>query len=132
VVPAPLPPANTASLTDGSITKPAAIAAKPATAQKAIAPRDESKPSHSPAKAITKDEHKSEHTKSSEKASGSTDSGKIYVVVKGDNPVTIAKRLKVPYDDLIALNHIEDPRKLQIGQKLLIPNKTSKAKKTGE
>ena len=56
-------------------------------------------------------------------------SGKVYTVVKGDNPVTIAKKLKVSYGDLVALNHIEDPRKLQIGQKLLIP-KTAKAKKS--
>jgi len=56
-------------------------------------------------------------------------SGKTYVVKKGDNPVAIAKKLKVSYDDLIALNHIEDPRKLQIGQKLLIP-KATKSKTT--
>src|SRR6266496_4564454 len=48
-------------------------------------------------------------------------SGKTYVVKKGDNPVIIAKKLKVSYSDLIALNHIEDPRKLHIGQKLLVP-----------
>ena len=54
------------------------------------------------------------------------DSGKVYVVAKGDNPVTIAKKFKVSYDDLVALNHIDDPRKLKIGQKLLIPDKTSK------
>jgi LysM repeat protein len=55
-----------------------------------------------------------------------SDSGKTYVVAKGDNPVTIAKKFKVSYDDLISLNHIDDPRKLKIGQKLLIPEKTSK------
>jgi LysM repeat protein len=55
-----------------------------------------------------------------------SDSGKVYAVAKGDNPVTIAKKFKVSYDDLIALNHIDDPRKLKIGQKLLIPDKTSK------
>jgi LysM repeat protein len=60
------------------------------------------------------------------------DSHKTYTVAKGDNPVTIAKKLKVPYDDLIALNHIDDPRKLKVGQKLLIPNKTSKPKKSEE
>ena len=54
------------------------------------------------------------------------DSGKVYVVAKGDNPVTIAKKLKVSYDDLIALNHIDDPRKLKIGQRLLIPEKALK------
>ena len=48
-------------------------------------------------------------------------SGKTYVVKKRDNPVIIAKKLKVSYSDLIALNHIEDPRKLHIGQKLLVP-----------
>ena len=52
-------------------------------------------------------------------------SGKTYVVKKGDNPVGIAKKLKVSYSDLIALNHIDDPRKLKIGQKLLIPEKTN-------
>ena len=57
------------------------------------------------------------------------DSGKTYVVAKGDNPVTIAKKFKVSYDDLVALNHIDDPRKLKIGQKLLIPEKLKNAKK---
>ncbi|MEP6685142.1 MAG: LysM peptidoglycan-binding domain-containing protein [Verrucomicrobiota bacterium] len=59
------------------------------------------------------------------------DTGKTYVVARGDNPVTIARKLKVSYDDLLALNHIDDPRKLQIGQKLLVP-KTAKSKKAGE
>jgi len=53
-------------------------------------------------------------------------------VKKGDNPVTIAKKLKVPYDDLMALNHIEDPRKLRIGQKLLIPKITKPKKPDGK
>ena len=60
-----------------------------------------------------------------------TESGKVYIVGKGDNPVTIARKLKVPYDELIELNHIDDPRKLQIGQKLLVP-KPAKGKKTDE
>ena len=59
-----------------------------------------------------------------------SDSGKTYLVAKGDNPVTIAKKFKVSYDDLLALNHIDDPRKLKIGQKLLIPDKPSKEKKS--
>lgn len=57
------------------------------------------------------------------------DSGKIYTVVKGDNPVTIARHLKVSEADLLELNQITDPRKLQIGQKLHIPvAPTGKAK----
>jgi LysM repeat protein len=55
-----------------------------------------------------------------------SDSGKTYIVARGDNPVTIAKKFKVSYDDLLALNHIDDPRKLKIGQKLSIPDKPSK------
>ena len=90
----------------------------------AVVPHSEAKTSRLLLKPIAKDEHpKSSHD---EKAPES--SGKAYTVVKGDNPVTIAKKLKVSYGDLIALNHIEDPRKLQIGQKLLIP-KTTKPKK---
>jgi len=79
------------------------------------APRDDTKPSHS----ASKDEH----------AKAPASSGKTYIVKKGDNPVTIAKKLKVSYDDLIALNHVDDPRKLQIGQKLLIPTTNQKKAK---
>jgi LysM repeat protein len=83
-------------------------------------PRPNSKPA--------KEERKAEHAK----AVAPADSGKTYVVAKGDTPVSIAKKLKVPYDDLLAVNHIEDPHKLQIGQKLLIPAKAPKAKKASE
>lgn len=58
-------------------------------------------------------------------ASSVADSGKVYTVAKGDNPWKIAKKLKVPYADLLALNGITDPRKLQIGQKLKVPAKTT-------
>lgn len=51
------------------------------------------------------------------------DSGEIYVVTKGDTPVRIAKKLRVNYDDLLKLNKIDNPKKLQIGQKLKIPQK---------
>ena len=50
--------------------------------------------------------------------------GTSYTVVKGDNLLTIAKKFHVKYDDLLKLNKIEDPKKLQIGQKLRIPAKT--------
>jgi LysM repeat protein len=46
-----------------------------------------------------------------------------YTVAKGDNPVKIAKKLKVSESELLAANHIDDPRKLQIGQKLIVPAK---------
>lgn len=61
-------------------------------------------------------------------------SGKTYVVKKGDSPAGIAKKLKVSYSDLIAINHIDDPRKLKIGQKLSVPEaakpKTTSSKAT--
>jgi LysM repeat protein len=71
-----------------------------------------------------------EHAKPVIKTPAVPDSGKIYTVVKGDNPVTIARHLHVPYDALLELNQIEDPRRLQIGQKLHIPAQgtTSKEK----
>ncbi len=57
------------------------------------------------------------------------ETAKTYTVAKGDTPVTIAKKFKVPYDELLAANHIDDPRKLKIGQKLIIPLKPAKGKK---
>jgi LysM repeat protein len=88
---------------------------RPAASQKENPPHSESKPSHSASK--------------EERGKASASSGKTYIVKKGDNPVTIAKKLKVSYDDLIAVNHIENPHKLQIGQKLLVPE-TTKSKST--
>lgn len=47
--------------------------------------------------------------------------GTTYTVAKGDNPYSIAKKLKVSYAELVKANKIEDPTKLQIGQKLVVP-----------
>jgi LysM repeat protein len=82
-----------------------------ATVQKGNGGQHELKSFHSPAK--------------DEPAKTVSSSGKTYIVKKGDNPAGIAKKLKVSYNDLIALNHIDDPRKLQIGQKLLVPQTTN-------
>jgi hypothetical protein len=111
-----------------------------AAAQKEGVPHEDPKPSHSPLKPSSEDDHAnapsianrpSRNAAANQQATAArpVSSGKTYVVKKGDNPVTIAKKLKVPYDDLMALNHIEDPRKLRIGQELLIP-KTTKPKTT--
>jgi len=96
-----------------------------AVARKESAPRSDAKQSHSP----SKDEHAKAPSFASATAGKPPSSGKSYIVKKGDNPVTIARRLKVSYDDLIALNRIEDPHKLQIGQKLLIPTTNQKKNK---
>ena len=49
------------------------------------------------------------------------DSGKTYVVQKGDSPYTIAEKLKVDASALLKLNGIDDPKKLKPGQTLHIP-----------
>jgi LysM repeat protein len=49
------------------------------------------------------------------------ESGKTYVVQKGDSPAGIAKKFKVSYAELLKTNNIEDPKRLQIGQRLMIP-----------
>jgi LysM repeat protein len=54
---------------------------------------------------------------------------KTYIVAKGDTLVTIAKKFRVPSDELLAVNHIDEPRKLKVGQKLTIPIKKPIAKK---
>ena len=47
--------------------------------------------------------------------------GNTYTVAKGDNPYSIAKKLHVSYNELIAINEIKDPTRVRIGQKLKIP-----------
>ena len=96
--------------------------ARPVVSQKDLAPRIDPKSSHS----ASKEPH----------ANTPASSGKSYIVKKGDNPVTVAKKLNVSYEQLVSLNHIEDPRKLRIGQKLLIPqttnSKATRAKATSQ
>jgi LysM repeat protein len=124
---APLPPISSES---------ANAKVAPATSAKSEGPTviastrsDESKVAKVPLKPVVKDDHKTEHAKPAENNSTKSDPPKTYLVAKGDNPVSIARKLKVPYDDLMAVNHIEDPHKLQIGQKLIIPTKSTKPKK---
>ena len=50
-------------------------------------------------------------------------SPKSYIVAKGDNPVAIARKLGVSYDELLKLNKIADPKKLKPGQTLQVPAK---------
>jgi LysM repeat protein len=98
---------KTATGTAGTVNHADTDKAPAVAAQKENARQDNSKSSHS---SLTE-----------EKGKTISSSGKTYVVKKGDTPVTIAKKLKVSYNDLMTLNHIEDARKLQIGQKLVVP-----------
>ena len=47
--------------------------------------------------------------------------GNTHVVAKGETLTAIARMHKVSISELQKLNHIEDDRKLQIGQTLLLP-----------
>jgi LysM repeat protein len=49
---------------------------------------------------------------------------KTYTVQKGDNPVGIAKRMGVNYDELLKINGVDDPKRLKIGQVLKLPVRT--------
>jgi LysM repeat protein len=51
--------------------------------------------------------------------------GNEYTVQAGDTLWGISIRLKVDYEDLLDLNKIDDPNKLQIGQVLKIPPRPS-------
>jgi len=46
---------------------------------------------------------------------------KSYVVAKGDNPYSLAKKFNTTQAALMKANNIDDPKKLKIGQKLVIP-----------
>lgn len=47
--------------------------------------------------------------------------GETYIVQLGDTPSSIAEKCGVDVDDLMALNGIDDPTSLQVGQELKIP-----------
>jgi LysM repeat protein len=114
----------------------------PATPAKSEAPTvvaatrgDETKIAKAPPKAVAKDERKADakaDTKPAENKAAKPDASKTYLVAKGDTPVSIARKFKVPSDDIMAANHIDDPHKLKIGQKLIIPTKPKKLKKGDE
>ena len=65
-------------------------------------------------------------SKGEEGASGTATSnaaGRTYVVAKNDTPTSIAKKFGTNPVDLLKLNKIDDPKKMQIGQVLKVPAK---------
>jgi LysM repeat protein len=86
-------------------------------------------PEKSTAKSMPSDVQKLLGSKENKTAPGQSSSGgaseaeKYYVIQRGDTPASIAKKLKVNSADLLRTNNIDDPRKLQIGQRLQIPSK---------
>ena len=49
------------------------------------------------------------------------ENGKFYTIQRGDNPATIARKFKITASELLRVNNIDDPKKLQVGQRILIP-----------
>ena len=127
------PPSNApeTAVTKSESTPPAPpkgeTAALASAANSAALPRrDEVAPAAAPvAKALP-----AEPVKMTAAKPGPSEDGKYYIVAKGDNPVSIAKKLKVSQYELLSANGITDPTKLQIGQKLTIPPQKSAAKTT--
>ena len=60
-------------------------------------------------------------TESSIPTASAVPNGRTHVVAKGETLTSIAKMHKVTIGELQKLNHIEDDRKLQIGQTLILP-----------
>jgi len=120
----PLPVAVTTNTTSNSSPTTKSQAPSVATTDSA--------PTTAPAvKSAAKEERKAIPVKpTAESTATKADNRKTYVVAKGDNPVAIARKFKIPYDELLAANKIDDPHKLKVGQKLIIPTKPTKPKKT--
>jgi LysM repeat protein len=53
----------------------------------------------------------------------SNGASRTYVVVKGDTPISIARKFGTTSTELLKLNKIDDPKKLQPGQTLKVPKK---------
>ena len=54
---------------------------------------------------------------------GANENTRFYTIQRGDNPAMIAKKFKVTASELLRVNNIDDPKKLQVGQRILIPTK---------
>jgi LysM repeat protein len=107
--------AKTAEASSSNTSKEAFLAAKSESSTGTIAAVPRSTQTAKPA------EVKTPAKPAEAKAPATAASGDIYVVEKGDNPYTIAKKLHVSYNKLLEINGIKDATKIQIGQKLKIP-----------
>jgi len=54
-------------------------------------------------------------------------SGATHTVKAGETPGGIAQSYGVTVDELMSANNISDPRRMQIGQKLVIPGRTQRS-----
>jgi LysM repeat protein len=92
-------PAQAAESTAKAAPTPAVVAKAPPVKPAAVQEKVEAKPLEKP----------------------QTTEEKSYVVAKGDNPYSLAKKFNTTQAALMKANNIDDPKKLKIGQKLIIP-----------
>jgi LysM repeat protein len=123
---AAIPPVSTVKA-PAQTSLPKTVVSSVASSDSTVKPREEIA---TPTKPAVKEERKAIPVKPIAENSPKADNKKAYVVAKGDTPLSIAKKFKVPFDDLLATNKIDDPHKLKIGQKLVIPVNKTKPKKT--
>jgi LysM repeat protein len=56
--------------------------------------------------------------------------GSTYVVKGGDTPITIARQLGVSHQELMRVNGISDPRRMRVGQVLIVPGTNARPAST--
>lgn len=109
-------------LKPGAILRPAQVlnipASKPADTKTAAVETRKTEPAP-----LRKSESVAKASTPAKATASPSSSPKTYTVKKGENPVAIARQLGVSYTDLLKLNKISDPRKVQIGQVLKVPAK---------
>jgi len=98
---------STHSVASSSAATPASTQNMPPVQESVAAASPASSPGIEPPKAIA--------------ANSPAASGPTHVVAKGETLTSIAKHYNVSVADLLKVNKIEDARKLQIGQTLMIP-----------
>ncbi|GEM_PF-5202809 len=59
-----------------------------------------------------------------------TPTRRVHVVEAGDSPAKIAQKYGVKVEDLMKVNNITDPRRLRVGQELVIPDSSDGAAAT--
>ena len=76
-----------------------------------------------PQKIAATTESKSAQTAAQKTAPADRKTGKTYTVRKGDTPLKIAREHGCSYEDLMKLNSVKDPKKIQTGLVLKLPVK---------
>jgi LysM repeat protein len=76
-------------------------------------------------KPATAETHKSEATPKQADVPPTKTTPGFYTVKKGDTPISIAKGFGLTVEELLKVNKITDPKKLQLGQTLKVPPRKS-------